>query len=175
MHVGKNFRIPRRFHPKSISRSGSSTQAHSVGRRTDQALLTDILTMPRASSSDRSFCLSDVPESMRKASRKRQGPLSVTDSNLGGRVYGSSLLWSLLPLVVRVEMQLGATAHGVLLTCIGLGAVLRAALLSRLRKSMSIYALVACTSIVVASSASALAFTSSFLVSCNILLAADLA
>lgn len=90
-------------------------------------------------------------------------------------VFGASTLWSLLPLVVRVELKLGATAYGVLLTCIGLGAVLGAALLPRLRKLVSTDALVAAASLVFAASAAMLAFTPPFPALCAVLAASGVA
>jgi predicted MFS family arabinose efflux permease len=90
-------------------------------------------------------------------------------------VLGASVLWSLLPLVVRVEMKLGATAYGILLTCIGLGAVLGAAILPRLRKLASTDSLVAAASLVFAVSAAALALTPPFPVLCLVLAASGLA
>ncbi len=71
MHVGTNFRMPGSFQPVSMKRPGSSTQVHSVGRCTAQALFTAIVTMPRLLSAERSICVSDGPDRIRNAERPR--------------------------------------------------------------------------------------------------------
>jgi MFS family permease len=48
-----------------------------------------------------------------------------------------SALWALLPLVTGDRLGLGATGYGLLLTCIGAGAVAGAALLPRLRRALA--------------------------------------
>jgi MFS family permease/quinol monooxygenase YgiN len=48
-----------------------------------------------------------------------------------------SALWALLPLVARRELGLGAPGYGVLLGCIGTGAVLGATVLPRIRDAVS--------------------------------------
>ncbi|MGH9750888.1 MAG: MFS transporter [Candidatus Polarisedimenticolia bacterium] len=57
-------------------------------------------------------------------------------------LFGSSL-WALLPSVARFEMGLDASGYGALLGCIGVGAVAGAAVLPRLRRSLSLNVLVA--------------------------------
>jgi MFS family permease len=57
-------------------------------------------------------------------------------------LFGSAL-WALLPSVARFELGLGASGYGALLGCIGVGAVAGAAVLPRLRRSLSLNALVA--------------------------------
>lgn len=52
-------------------------------------------------------------------------------------------LWALLPLVARQQLGLGAIGYGVLLGCLGAGAVLGAALLPRLKERASLDSLVA--------------------------------
>ena len=49
----------------------------------------------------------------------------------------ASATWSLFPLVVRQELGRGPEAYGVLLTCIGVGAVAGAMLLPRVREKVS--------------------------------------
>lgn len=51
-------------------------------------------------------------------------------------IFGSAA-WALLPLVARNELGLGAGGYGILLACIGVGAVAGAVLLPRLRKRFS--------------------------------------
>jgi MFS family permease len=52
-------------------------------------------------------------------------------------ILGGSALWALLPLVARQELGLGATGYGLLLGCLGSGAVIGAALLPRIQKKLS--------------------------------------
>jgi MFS family permease len=55
----------------------------------------------------------------------------------------ASATWALFPLVVRQELQRGPEVYGLLLTCIGVGAVSGAILLPRVRESTTRSALVA--------------------------------
>ena len=52
-------------------------------------------------------------------------------------ILGGSALWALLPLAARQELSLGATGYGLLLGCLGTGAVIGAALLPRLQQRLS--------------------------------------
>src|SRR5207253_6853311 len=65
--------------------------------------------------------------------------------------------WSLFPLIVRQELGRGPEIYGLLLTCIGVGAVVGATLLPRLRAKVSRDALVAGASMLYALAALALA------------------
>jgi MFS family permease len=56
----------------------------------------------------------------------------------------ASATWALFPLVVRQELQRGPEVYGLLLTCIGVGAVAGAVLLPRVREKTTRSALVAC-------------------------------
>ncbi|HYR37484.1 MAG TPA: MFS transporter [Burkholderiales bacterium] len=69
----------------------------------------------------------------------------------------ASATWALFPLVVRQELQRGPEVYGVLLTCIGVGAVAGAILLPRVREKMSRSALVAAASALYAAAALMLA------------------
>src|SRR5215471_19160 len=51
--------------------------------------------------------------------------------------FSASALWALLPLQARVNLGLGSFGYGVLLGCLGTGALLGAVLLSRVRAVMS--------------------------------------
>src|SRR3977135_1581549 len=70
----------------------------------------------------------------------------------------ASATWSLFPLVVRRELGRGPEVYGLLLTCIGVGAVAGAMLLPRLRDKISRSATVACASALYALAALALAY-----------------
>lgn len=55
----------------------------------------------------------------------------------GTFVLGASALWALLPLIARYELGLGPSGYGILLGCIGSGAVLGAAVMPRLKRGLS--------------------------------------
>ena len=69
----------------------------------------------------------------------------------------ASATWSLFPLIVRRELDRGPEVYGLLLTCIGVGAVAGAMLLPRVRAKISRDALVASASALYALAALALA------------------
>jgi MFS family permease len=52
----------------------------------------------------------------------------------GGFIISASALWSLLPLVAKVELHRDSTGYGVLLGCLGVGSILGAMMLHRLRQ-----------------------------------------
>jgi MFS family permease len=70
----------------------------------------------------------------------------------------ASATWSLFPLIVRKELQRGPEVYGLLLTCIGVGAILGAILLPRVRAKMSRDTLVAGASAIYAFAALTLAY-----------------
>jgi len=70
----------------------------------------------------------------------------------------ASATWSLFPLIVRRELGRGPEIYGLLLTCIGIGAVAGAMLLPRVRASISRDALVAGASALYALAALTLAY-----------------
>jgi MFS family permease len=69
----------------------------------------------------------------------------------------ASATWSLLPLVVRSELARGPETYGILLACIGAGAVAGAMALPRLRARLSRDGMVAAASLLYAAAALALA------------------
>ena len=73
-------------------------------------------------------------------------------------IFGASALWALLPVVTRQELSLDATGYGIILGCLGLGAVAGALLLPRLRRSLPIDALTAAATLVFAGATLALAY-----------------
>jgi MFS family permease len=70
----------------------------------------------------------------------------------------ASATWSLFPLIVRQELGRGPEIYGLLLTCIGIGAVGGAMVLPRIRASVSRDTLVAGASLLYAAAALALAY-----------------
>jgi MFS family permease len=57
-------------------------------------------------------------------------------------ILGASALWALLPLVARHELHFTAAGYGVLLGCLGLGGVSGAALLPKIKRTLSTNTLV---------------------------------
>lgn len=76
-------------------------------------------------------------------------------------VFGSAG-WALLPLVARRELGLGPGGYGVMLACIGVGAICGAVLLPRLRKRLSADRLMVLASLMFAITMVALAFVRHF-------------
>ena len=65
---------------------------------------------------------------------RSSGPLKATLARAIGFLLFASAYWALLPLVARQQLGGGAELYGVLVTCIGAGAVAGATMLPRLRK-----------------------------------------
>jgi MFS family permease len=55
----------------------------------------------------------------------------------GSFIISASALWSLLPLVAKVELHRGSTGYGLLLGCLGAGSILGALMMHRLRQTFS--------------------------------------
>lgn len=68
-----------------------------------------------------------------------------------------SALWALLPIVAHNELNAGALGYGVFLGCLGLGAIVGAVFLPRIRQRLPIDALVASATLVYAATTVALA------------------
>jgi len=73
-------------------------------------------------------------------------------------VFFASSIWALLPLTARSELHLGSGGYGLLLGCVGVGAVAGAALLPRLRRRLTPGALLAIGSVIVGVLALVLAY-----------------
>jgi MFS family permease len=56
----------------------------------------------------------------------------------GSFIISASALWSLLPLIAKVELHRDSTGYGVLLGCLGVGSILAALMLHRLRQVFSL-------------------------------------
>ncbi|WP_017168642.1 MFS transporter, partial [Xanthomonas phaseoli] len=87
----------------------------------------------------------------------------------------ASALTALLPLVVRRDMQLGAGSYGILLGCIGMGAISGALLLPRLRARYDRDLLVFVATLVCAASLLGLALSRLFGVLCVVMVVNGLA
>ena len=68
----------------------------------------------------------------------------------GSVVLCSSAMWALLPVIARHELGVGAAGYGVILGCLGCGAVTGAAVLPGLRRRFSVDLLTACAAILTA-------------------------
>lgn len=60
----------------------------------------------------------------------------------GSFIISAAALWSLLPLVAKVELHRQSTGYGVLLGCLGAGCILGAMMLHRLRQAFSLDSMV---------------------------------
>ncbi|CAA9566327.1 Uncharacterized MFS-type transporter [uncultured Synechococcales cyanobacterium] len=87
----------------------------------------------------------------------------------------ASALWALLPLVARQQLQLGAEGYGLLLGCLGVGAVIGAGLLPSVRRQLSTDGLLVMATITFAISTVVLAVVPNLIVVCIALVAAGFA
>lgn len=87
----------------------------------------------------------------------------------------SSALWALLPLVARQELKLEAVGYGALLGCLGVGAVIGAAYLPRVRQRVSVDRLLLIATVVFALATLVLAYLHNLIVVGIALLAAGFA
>ena len=85
-------------------------------------------------------------------------PLQAVLVRSGVLIVCAAGLWALLPLVARDQLGLGATGYGVLLGCLGIGAVTGATLLPRIKRKFSLDMLVAGATVVFAVATAALAY-----------------
>lgn len=65
-------------------------------------------------------------------------PIQAVLLRSGTFVLSASALWALLPLIARYELGLGPSGYGILLGCLGAGAVLGATLMPRLKLLLSL-------------------------------------
>ena len=106
----------------------------------------------------------------------RQSPAlqTVLIRSVGFFIF-SSALWSLLPIIARRELQLGPAGYGGLLAFMGLGAVLGAILLPRLRERISANRLTIAATLLFALVMVALSRAASFTLACIVMAAAGVA
>lgn len=86
-----------------------------------------------------------------------------------------SVLWALLPLVARQEMGLSAVGYGVLLGCLGVGAIAGTAILPIVRRWVEVDVHVAGATVVFAAATIALAYLREFFALCAALVAGGVA
>src|SRR5580765_2188073 len=77
-------------------------------------------------------------------------PLAAVLVRTGVFIVCASAFWALLPVIARRDLGLSALGYGLLLTCFGLGAVVGAALLPRVKRRFSVDAVVALATVVCA-------------------------
>lgn len=87
----------------------------------------------------------------------------------------ASALWAMMPLVARVELKLGAFAYGVLLGCLGAGAVAGVFVIAWARRSVSTNLLVVLGTIVFAGTTAALGYLTNYALLCVALFAGGVA
>ena len=87
----------------------------------------------------------------------------------------ASALWAMMPLVARTELGLGAFEYGLLLGCLGGGAVAGAFLLAWVRRAVSVNLLVVLGTIVFAGTTAALGYLTSYALLCVALLCGGVA
>lgn len=88
----------------------------------------------------------------------------------GAFIFGGSALWALLPLVARNELSLDATGYGVILGCLGAGAVAGGILLPRIEKKLSTGSLLASAGIVFGLATAGPVYAHNFALLCVVML-----
>jgi MFS family permease len=76
-------------------------------------------------------------------------------------IFGASALWALLPVLARRELGLGAVGYGLLLGCLGVGAIIGGALLGQVRARYSTDRIVGVSTVVYAGATLTLAWVRS--------------
>ncbi len=87
----------------------------------------------------------------------------------------ASALWAMMPLLARVELKLGAFEYGVLLGCLGAGAVAGVFVIAWARRNVSTNLLVVLGTIVFAGTTAALGYLTNYALLCAALLAGGVA
>ena len=93
----------------------------------------------------------------------------------GAFIIGGSALWALLPLVARNELALDATGYGVILGCLGVGAVAGGVLLPRIQQRLSTEALLASAIVLFALATAGPVYAPHFALLCAVMLVGGMA
>ena len=93
----------------------------------------------------------------------------------GSFIISASALWSLLPLVAKVELHRESSGFGLLLGCLGAGSILGALMIGRLRQLFSSEAIATSSVVVFGVANIALAYLQSFAAVAGVLLACGIA
>ena len=89
-------------------------------------------------------------------------PLHAVLLRSGGFIISASALWSLLPLVAKVELHSESRGFGLLLGCLGVGSILAALIIVRLRQMFSSEAIATWGTVLFGLVSIALAYLSNF-------------
>src|SRR5258706_11065438 len=90
-------------------------------------------------------------------------------------ILGGSALWALLPLVARDELALDATGYGIVLGCLGSGAVVGGTLLPRVERRLSTDALLAIAIVIFALATAGPLYAGHFAVLCPVMVIGGIA
>src|SRR5213594_2951949 len=93
----------------------------------------------------------------------------------GAFIIGGSALWALLPLVARNELALDATGYGVILGCLGTGAVAGGMFLPRIQHRLSTDALLASAIVLFALATAGPVYSPQFALLCAVMLVGGVA
>ncbi len=93
----------------------------------------------------------------------------------GAFIIGGSALWALLPLVARNELALDATGYGVILGCLGAGAVAGGMFLPRIQHGLSTDALLASAIVLFALATAGPVYAPQFALLCAVMLVGGVA
>ena len=102
-------------------------------------------------------------------------PLHSVLFRSGSFVLSASALWSLLPLVAKIELHRGSSGFGLLLGCLGVGSIMAAVILGRLRQLVSPDAIATFGTVLFGLVSIALAYLSSFGAVAAVLMAGGMA
>lgn len=93
----------------------------------------------------------------------------------GAFILSASAIWSLLPLVAKVELHRESTGFGLLLGCLGIGSILAAVMIGRLRQLLSPNAIVTSGMLLFGLVSVSMAYLASFAAVVGVMLAAGMA
>jgi MFS family permease len=108
----------------------------------------------------------DLPSAMRSGMRYVRFSRPLRAVLARGALYSicASALWSLLPVVAFGRLDMGSRGFGLLLTCVGVGAIIGAFVMPRVRARVPLDVIVAVGTVVVAAGLVVLAFVDSAVV-----------
>ncbi|MGH7870651.1 MAG: MFS transporter [Candidatus Binatia bacterium] len=90
-------------------------------------------------------------------------------------IFGGSALWALLPLVARDELALDATGYGIILGCLGAGAVIGGIFLPRAEQRLSTNTMLAGAIVLFAVATAAPVYATHFAILCAVMVAGGVA
>ncbi len=90
-------------------------------------------------------------------------------------IFGGSALWALLPLVARDELALEATGYGIILGCLGAGAVIGGLFLPRMEQRLSTDTILAGAIVLFAAATAAPVYATHFAFLCAVMIVGGMA